>query len=265
MIKLDINKVRSYVRKESFYRLIRYLEMFKRASRVTPSNENKHSVLSVMYSMLDDKSIMNAADCFFSICSPTSLELSAHLYSKVYFHNREKVNRKLLVIADHENWEVREWAAGACAHVLKTNFFDYIKFLEADWVNSDSENIRRTVVVALKYVSKDKKKAYESKIFKIIDVLLKDNSPYVKKNLGAFAIGDGLLKYYPETTIKKIKEWTLSENEQVRWNVAKIFSSAEGMKYQEIGKTILYSYLDDENYKVRRAAESILKKWEKKE
>jgi HEAT repeat protein len=265
VIKLDVNKVESLIENRNFYRLIHYLETFKRASRVTPSNKNKHCVLNTINSLLNDKGIMDTADCFFSVGSPTSLELAAHLYSKVYLLNRRKVNQKLLYIADHENWEVREWAAGACASVLKSHFFDYIEVLESDWVKSDSENIRRTVVVALKYVSKDKKKIYEDKIFRIIDVLMGDNSSYVKKNLGAFAIGDGLLKYYPETTIKKIKEWSLSENQQVRWNVAKIFSSAEGMNYQEIGKTILYSYLDDENDKVRRAAKSTLRKWEKNE
>ncbi|BAD65756.1 hypothetical protein [Shouchella clausii] len=259
---MDVNIVKSLIGNGSFYQLIDYLETFKRASRITPSSTNKQCVLNTMNSLLDDKEIMDAADCFFSVGSPTSLELSAHLYSKVYLLNRRKVNRKLLNIADHENWEVREWAAGACASVLKSHFFDYIEVLETDWVKSDSENIRRTVAVALKYVSKDKKKAYKDKIFKAIDVLMRDNSSYVKKNLGAFAIGDGLLKYYPETTIKKINEWAFSENEQVRWNVAKIFSSAEGMKYQEMGKNILYSYLDDENDKVRRAAKSTLKKWE---
>lgn len=87
------------------------------------------------------------------------------------------------------------------------NFKEFITTLEKDWVYHESENVRRAVVVALKYVSKERKPDYIDRIFEIIEVLLLDSSNYVKKNLGPFAISDGLLKYYSDTTLSKIEEW----------------------------------------------------------
>jgi 3-methyladenine DNA glycosylase AlkC len=98
--------------------------------------------------------------------------------------------------------------------------------------------------------------------------------------LGPFAIGDGLLRYYPELTIKRLINWAEAENEQVRWNVAMAFSAAEAAKHLEAALPIL-SHLATNNRRFvwravasamrnlgRRAPESVmpvLQKWLKDE
>ncbi|SES91154.1 hypothetical protein SAMN05421676_10292 [Salinibacillus kushneri] len=87
----------------------------------------------------------------------------------------------------------------------------------------------------------------------------------MKKNLGQFAIGDGLLRYYPDKVLGRLNKWIVINDENARWNLAKIFSSAEGMKYIVRAEGIIITLLNDERYKVKKAIHSNLNKVRKKE
>ncbi|MCM3714083.1 hypothetical protein M3202_08280 [Alkalihalobacillus oceani] len=154
---------------------------------------------------------------------------------------------------------MREWAAGAVAKILLRDFFDFIESVNEEWVEHPSENIRRAVAVAIKYVSKAKKEEYADSMFSLTEKLMTDDSRYVRKNVGPFALGDGLLRYCPERVLQKIEEWRQSDNGNVKWNVIKLFSTAEARKYKEIAEPIVRAYGHDPDYKIRQAANSTLK------
>jgi 3-methyladenine DNA glycosylase AlkD len=256
---MDIGIAENYIENKDMGNLIKYLSNYERKSRGTPSSKIKTKILNTFHTKArSDSDKIRLADALFKINTPTSLELAAHLYAHAYKTNKGKVNKRLIEISNHDNWEVREWAAGACSVILLQNFEEFIKTLEEQWLYNKSENVRRAVVVTLKYVSKERKPEYKDEIFRLIEVLLSDESNYVKKNLGPFAIGDGLLKYYPDTTLRKIEAWKKSMDPNVRWNVIKIFSSAEGSKYKNIAKPIIQAWLNDPNKKVKSACKSTL-------
>lgn len=126
------------------------------------------------------------------------------------------------------------------------------------WTREKSPNLRRAVAVAVKYAAKTSKDKNCENLIDLLEPLLSDTDPYVKKNLGAFAIGDGLLKYFPNQVLNRINVWIENDDEQVRWNIAKIFSSTEGSKYFEKSINIICELRDDNRTTVKRAVTSTL-------
>jgi 3-methyladenine DNA glycosylase AlkC len=129
----------------------------------------------------------------------------------------------------------------------------------AGWVRHLSENVRRAVVVAAKKVGQKRVSGRGELLLRLIEPLLKDTSVYVRRNLGAFAIGDGLLRAYPGLTLAYLKNWSFSDDEQVLWNVAMVFSSAEAVKHCGEALPILRRLACDRRRFVWRAAASALR------
>lgn len=190
-------------------------------------------------------------------------ELGAILLAECYELDKKGVTEILYRLADSENWEVREWVASACGEVLKNHFDDFYLTMK-DWSHDSSPNVRRAVVVAIKYAGKARDIEIADRLIDLIESLLYDSDPYVKKNLGAFSIGDGLLRYYPAKVSKRIHHWVQIENEQVRWNVAMIFTSAEGTKHVENHIQDINLLLTDTRLSVKRAVKSLMKSIKKR-
>jgi hypothetical protein len=51
-------------------------------------------------------------------------------------------------------------------------------------------------------------------------VNLRDRDPYIRRNLGPFALGEGLLRHYPGATLEALRKWSKGKDEIQRWNVA---------------------------------------------
>src|SRR2546426_663296 len=73
----------------------------------------------------------------------------------------------------------------------------------------------------------------------LLQPLLRDEEPYVRRNLGQSAIGDGLLRVDPKETLKSLRQWSRDRDQIVRWNVAMAFSSAIGSFHWPAAKSIL--------------------------
>ncbi|WP_261132435.1 DNA alkylation repair protein [Bacillus sp. Marseille-Q3570] len=186
--------------------------------------------------------------------SPSAKEVSAHLIPVVYESYPEECSKLLHEIADDRNWEVREWAAGGCGEILAERFEKFYPVMEA-WKEDDSENVRRAAVLTVMYASKSLDGSYATKLLKIIEPLMKDESEYVKKNLGAFAIGDGLLKRYPEHVLSWLESLVGSDDETVCWNIAMVFSAAAARSYYEEGVKLLSELENDERKMIQRAVD----------
>src|SRR6267378_3525058 len=94
--------------------------------------------------------------------------------------------------------------------------------------SSRSENLRRAVVLAVKYAARREHPERTPALLDLLAPLLRDESAYVRRNLGPFTLGDGLLRIDPRTTLAQLRAWSRERDPMVRWNVAMAFSSAIG-------------------------------------
>jgi HEAT repeat protein len=160
---------------------------------------------------------------------------------------------EIIDLSDNENWEIREYAADALAMTLKVHFEELNGYL-VELRSSSSENVRRAVVVALKYLGKERNVSRCEEILKILAEYMDDNSAYVQRNLGAFAVGDGLIEYCPHASIAMLKKMAKSKSSIARWNVAMVFTAATGTNYFREMCDELLALLRDPEPKVRSAA-----------
>jgi 3-methyladenine DNA glycosylase AlkC len=163
-----------------------------------------------------------------------------------------------LRLAEPRDWERREDAAWMLSELLVADFDDvYARCLE--WVHHSSQNVRRAVVVGVKVAAKARVPEWGERFLDLFEPLLNDRSVYVRKNLGPFAVGDGLLRCYPELTLKRLAAWAKRSDEQTRWNVAMVFSAAEAAKHVGAALPILTELAADERRFVWRAVASAMR------
>ena len=187
-------------------------------------------------------------------CGTTnSIELALLVLPVESNKNSNEVFEILTKYADHENWEIREYAGEMIGEFLRYHFSDYKKRL-IHLRGSDSENIRRAVVIGLKYLGKYRELSLSQEILEILKLYMDDVSNYVKKNLGPFAIGDAMIDYDPSRTLAFLKEHASDDNPTVRWNVASAFSTAAGAKHHDMGFELLRELVRDNDKSVRQAA-----------
>lgn len=182
----------------------------------------------------------------------TAQEVGAICLTDFYETNGSEVEQWLRHLADSESWEVREWAANACGDVLEKHFATFLPMM-TKWAQDESENVRRAVVLACKYAAKSRRPEFAQPLLAIVESLLDDRSRYVSDNLGPFAIGDTLIASYPAQVLQHLGNWVQNEDEQVRWNIAMVFTAAEGAKYAHEAKSIFDVLLTDERPYVMKA------------
>jgi 3-methyladenine DNA glycosylase AlkC len=161
-------------------------------------------------------------------------------------------------LAEDSDWERREDAAWLLSELLVAHF-DQVYARCRQWVLHPSRNVRRAVAVAVKRASKARVPAWGERFLDLLEPLLCDRDVYVRKNLGPFAIGDGLLRCYPELTLKRLEVWAHRPDQGTRWNVAMAFSSAEGAQHIEAALPILTLLAADERLFVWRAVASAMR------
>lgn len=248
----------------NFLDAIENLKKLGTGTRNTPNTQVKDKAIEFVILNIKDKSLLK--DIAIQLARTedvTAKEIAAPLLSSVYKENPYEISKIIKFLANNENWEVREWVAGACGEIL-TNHFELFYEDIKSWTNDSSGNVRRAAALAAMYAGKKRKEEYGEPLLDIVELLLTDSDVYVKKNLGQFAIGDGLLRYYPEKVLFRLNNWITIEDVNARWNIAKIFSSAEGMKYISQVHNIIQILLEDERYKVKKAIHSSLNKINKK-
>ena len=170
--------------------------------------------------------------------SPTGRQVACLLLASRYDEDPAGVLRAAETLADDPHWEVRE-AAGGLLGTLLDRDFDRIRDRLEVLRSARSENLRRAVVIAAKYAARRDKPERVSQLLGMLEPLLRDPEPYVRRNLGPFAIGDALLRVDPKQTLKCLREWSKERDTMVRWNVAMAFSSAIGSFHWPAARLIL--------------------------
>lgn len=170
----------------------------------------------------------------------------------------KEIEKLIWAAADDDDWIVREFAAGTFSRLLQKDF-DHFSKLYLKLVKTGTTNIKRAIALSVKYDSKSQEKTKWKTYLQLIEPLLHEEAEYIRKNLGPFAIGDGLLGRFPDETLKACEKWVQSSNENVRWNVAMIFTAASARKFKGPAVGILNRLQEDKVLSVARAAKKAIK------
>lgn len=176
----------------------------------------------------------------------TARNIGTHLIVSGWPENRgSEFEEFMKKAANDEDWIVREYAAGTFAVLLEMDFI-YFSKLYFRWIKTESINVKRAIALAIKYDSKNRELNKWKTYFKLIDPLMYEEAEYIRKNLGPFSIGDGLLSRYPEEVLYSCHKWMKSKNKFVRWNTAMIFTSAAARKFSKKASPIV-KYLEKDS------------------
>ena len=182
--------------------------------------------------------VMRWIDSLASSPSPTGRQVACLLLASYYPSDPARVLRTAEQLAEDPHWEVREAAGGLLGSLLDRDFDRLRQRLEV-LRNSKSENLRRSVVLAVKYAARRDKPERVPELLALIHPVLRDQEAYVRRNLGPYTIGDALLRVDPKETLRSLREWSRDRDPMVRWNVAMAFSSAIGSFHWPAAKSIL--------------------------
>jgi len=191
--------------------------------------------------------------------SPTARQVACLLLVSRYREDPAGVLRTAEALADDPHWEVREAAGGLLGSLLDRDFVRIRGRLE-ELRSSRSENLRRSVVLAVKYAARREKPDRVPDLLVLLHPLLRDETAYVRRNLGPSAIGDALLRVNPKETLRCLREWSRDRDQMVRWNVAMAFSSAIGSFHWPAAKSILERLAKGPEPLVRNAVAKALRR-----
>jgi len=237
---------------------INVLEQQSTSHAGTPPTVIKSRAVNLLRDSLPDSKLELWAEELANNTSSTAKELACSLLVYYFPAQPHLVQHLMIRLADDPNWEVRESAAQTFGAIL-TNQFKTAYPLFEKLVIHKSSNVRRAIAVAVKYAAKKRNPEWGPQLLNLIEPLLTDPTEYVRKNLGPFTLGDGLLRCYPKLTMASIKKWAQSRDEVVRWNVAMCLSTAEARKHLGEALLILGELATDDRRFVWRAVASALK------
>jgi hypothetical protein len=133
------------------------------------------------------------------------------------------VERLLLNLARDEDREVRLFAASTMARAIRSSFKANLRYLRA-WSRHPDPSVRRQVIIATVAVADSRHADWAKPLLDLLEPHLSDRDPYIRRNLGPFALGQGLLRVYPEASLERFAKWLGSDDEIVRWNIAMAFT-----------------------------------------
>ncbi len=194
--------------------------------------------------------LYDAAMAFARSESEGAQEVGLVLLGQLFGHNPDEVTGVIFILADSENWEVREWAASALRRVISENFAAIYATVRA-WARDSSPNVRRAALVASGSAAGSCTEEECRQLLEALTPLLEDDDPYVRKNMGAFAVGGGFLSAQPAM----VATWLgrASSHPRAQWNVAMALSAAEAAKHFGLLSALLRQVAADERTVVRRA------------
>jgi hypothetical protein len=158
-------------------------------------------------------------------------------------------------LADDPDWEVREWAVGPFVALGLVQPEAWSLFRE--WAAQGTDGVKRALAVALKHTAHSGR-VDAAPILGVADTLALSESEYVRKNLGPFGIGDGVLPCFPEETLAHLALWSQSSAWPARWNAAAAFTAKKAQPWAVSGRGFLAALADDDDSRVARVARRAL-------
>lgn len=188
---------------------------------------------------------------------PRTRRYASRILYELWGKDRDRAEQILTALADDEDWLVREDAHDVWGELLKKHFQKVYPVLQSFNVHP-SANLRRCVAVAVRSAGNLRKREWAQPLFRLLEPFLPDKTVYVRKNLGPYTIGDGLLRCYPDIALKHLRSWARRRDEGTLWNVAMAFASYGGNKNWREGVKILTELATDKRRYVWRSVASAL-------
>lgn len=180
-------------------------------------------------------------------------KLSPRLFHTCYLRNSKLLLDACLKMAQSLDWEEREEAAKVIAIVIINEFDSILPWIH-ECINSENENIRRGLLVAIKYcIEYDNNHERRIIYLSLLDCFLFDKSNYVKKSFDSFTIGDGFLNICPDLVKMKIDEWVSLKDERIDCTVIRIFKSSGGVNTWPLAKQYIDLYRTNNSYSIQKA------------
>ncbi len=184
-------------------------------------------------------------------------EMACALLDSFWRDHRKEVERLTLNLARDEDEGVRQYAAATMSRIIRANFRMRFRHMLL-WSRNHDASVRRQVIIATVGVADP---AFPERAKPLLDMLephLNDRDPYVRRNLGPFALGQGLLRAYPEATLVRFRQWMRSDDEIVLWNIGIALAAARDLEQWEAAMEVLRELAADPRRFVWGAASAAL-------
>jgi hypothetical protein len=182
-------------------------------------------------------------------------QIACQLLSTAYDTDSARSVELLGRLVNDEDWTVRDAAATVSGRLLRKDFPFVLQRLHK-WREDSSACVRRAVVVAAARAAHPRRLEWAEPLLKLIEPLLSDRDPLVRRNLGPSALATSLLQHYPIMTFEYLVKWSTSSDSQVLWNVAMAFSGSAAASIVKKAIIVLRKLSLDERRYVWRAAAS---------
>lgn len=170
----------------------------------------------------------------------------------------------MISLALDEDWEVREWAAGAFAALLREDFPHHVPFFHDLIERHPQESVLRQTALAIKQTAQARVAGSAGTLLELAAPLMRVEAEYVRKNLGPFAIGDGLLRIYPQETLSFLQDMSRDSSWPARWNAIMSFSAAQGARHADVAWDMLVRLQGDSQPEIVRAVRTTAKNLSKR-
>ncbi|MBL0387553.1 hypothetical protein JJB07_12980 [Tumebacillus sp. ITR2] len=190
--------------------------------------------------------------------SPSARQVACALLQELWLRD-ETLTPLLIELTLDEDWEVREWAAGAYTAKMRHEFPTNMPFFHELIEKYPHESVLRQTALGIKQTAQARIPDSVDHLLNLTDKLMTSESEYVRKNLGPFAIGDGLLRLYPDQTISFLKKAARHTAWPARWNAVMSFSAAQGAKHPDLAFELLTRLQHDPQQEVQRAVRTTAK------
>ncbi len=205
----------------------------------------------------DGDELLGRAEEWGGYPDPAVRQLACGLAEEGYRADRKRAVSVLRRLSDDPASSVRDAAGRACGRLLARDFPHMLNELY-EFRTDPSPQVRRATAIAAMIAGREKRLEWAEPLLKLIEPLLADRDPEVRRSLGPVAIGGGLLRDYPDVAFEYLVKWSTSNDEQVLWNVAMSFSGAGGPPLVKKALIVLRRLSLDERRYVWRAVASAM-------
>ncbi|TFH07011.1 MAG: hypothetical protein E4H08_10180 [Candidatus Atribacteria bacterium] len=191
--------------------------------------------------------------------SNAAQHVACQLIPYAHTAKRKRALDLLSRLIESEDWTVRDAACEITGRLLRDDFSRTIGVLEM-WRSRDSVNLYRAIIIAAIRASDPAHLERAEPLLRLLEPLLSEPEPLIRRNLGPSAIGTTLLAHYPSQTFEYLAKWSTSNDPQTLWNVAMAFSAQPAVPIAKKALIVLRKLsLDERRFVWRAVAAAIWK------
>lgn len=198
---------------------------------------------------------LKRVEAFAESPEPSARQLACYLIPALYEDAPKGAASLLETLFEDDDWTVRDAAAAVAGTLLRKDFRSMLDRAR-EWSESSSAAVRRAAVIAASRAAHPHHLERAEPLLKLLQPLLEDRDPLLRRALGPSALGASLLRQYPRITFEYLTQWSTSNDPQVLWNVIMALSSPAAAIMAKKALIILRKLSLDERRFVWRAVAS---------